>query len=104
MEDKSGTQYWNESANKSCSNTQEKRYSDVEEENETKIKESKTKTEKSKIQKEAMLDVSLRWNRNGKSNFCGGYRKKSKSSSQRYQKLAQDFKRKTSQTYNIEAL
>ena len=51
-----------------------------------------------------MLDVSLRWNRDRESSLCGGYRKRSKSSSQRLQKLGQDFKKEALQTYNIEAL
>ena len=63
-------------------------YSDVEEEDETKTKASETKTEESKTQKEATIDVSLRWNRDGEYSLCGGYEKRSKSSFQRHQKLA----------------
>ena len=101
---KSGTWYWNKSANKSCFNTKEEGYSNVKEEDETKTRESKTKTEESKKQNKATPDGSLRWNRDGESSFCERYRKGSKSSSQRLQKLAQDFKKKASQTYNIQAL
>ena len=96
-EGKSGTWYWNKSANESCSDTEEERYSDIDEKNETRTEESKT-------QEEATPEVTLRWNRNGKSSLCGGYGKGSKSASQRQQKLARDFKREALQTYNIEAL
>ena len=51
-----------------------------------------------------MPDVSLRWNKDREKSFCGGYGKRSKSSSQSHQKLARDFKKEASQTYNIEAL
>ena len=47
-EGKSGTWYWNKSANKSCFDTEEEGYSDIEEEDETKTEESETKTEESK--------------------------------------------------------
>lgn len=56
---------------------EEKRYSDID-----KIDESKT--EKFKIQKEAMLKVSLmdiKWNKDRKNSFCERYEKESKSSS-----------------------
>ena len=59
-EGESGTWYWNESANKSCSDTKEEGYSDIEEEDETKTGESETKIEESKIQEKATPDVSLR--------------------------------------------
>ena len=103
-EGESGTWYWNESANESCSDTEEEGYSDVEEEDETKTGESETKTKESKIQEEITPNVSLRWNRDGESSLRGGYGKGSKSSSQRLRKLARDFKKEASQTYNIEAL
>ncbi len=103
-EGQSGTWYWNESANESCSDTEEEGNSDVEEEDETKTGESETKTEESKTQEEATPDVSLRWNRDRESSLCEGYEKRSKSSSQRLRKLARDFKKEVSQTYNIEAL
>ena len=48
-EAKSGTWYWNKSANKSFSNIEEEGYSNVEEEDETKTKESESKTKESKI-------------------------------------------------------
>ena len=57
---KSGTWYQNKSANESCFDTEEERYSDVKEEDETKTRKSETKTEEFKIQKEATPDVSLR--------------------------------------------
>ena len=79
-EGESGTWYWNESANESCSDTEEEGYSDVEED-ETKTGESETKIEESKTQEEATLDVSLRWNRDGESSLRGGYGKGLKSSS-----------------------
>ena len=85
-EGESETWYWNKSANKSCSDTEKEDYSDIEEEDETKTEEFKTKTEEFKIQKEATPDISLRWNRDGENSLYGGYRKGSKSSSQRLQK------------------
>ncbi len=104
MKGKSGTWYWNESVNKSYSDIEEERYSNVKEKDETKTREFETKIEKSKIQKEAMPDVSLRWNKDRKSSLCRKYGKRSKSFSQRLRKLARDFKKKVSQIYNIEAL
>lgn len=103
-EGESGTWYWNESANESYSDTEEEGYSDVEEDDEIKTGESETKIEESRTQEEATPNVSLRWNRDGESSLRGGYGKGSKSSSQRHRKLARDFKREASQTYNIEAL
>ena len=50
-----------------------------------------TKTDKSKRKEEITLDVSLRWNRDGKSCLCRGYEKRFKFSSQRHSKLARDF-------------
>ena len=95
-ESESGTWYWSESANESCSDMEKEGYSDIDEEDESRTEESKTQ--------EATPEVSLRWNRDGESCLRGGYGKGSKSSSQRQQKLARDFKREASQTYNIEAL
>ena len=88
MEGKSGTWYQNKNANKSCSDIEEEGYFDVEEEDDTKTRESETKAEESKIQEKATSDINLRWNRDKKSSFCGGYGKESKSSSQRLRKLA----------------
>ena len=51
-----------------------------------------------------MPDISLRWNRDRESSLHRGYGKGSKSSSQMLQKLARDFKKEASQTYNIKAL
>ena len=48
---KSGTWYGNKSIKKSCSDTEEEGYSDVEEKNETKTGESETKTKESKTKK-----------------------------------------------------
>ena len=99
-EGESGNWYWNESANKSGSDTEEEGYSDVDEEDES-------RTEKSKTQEKAMPEVSLmdiRWNRDGESSLRGGYGKESKSSSQRQQESARDLEKEASQTYNIEAL
>ena len=87
-EGKSGTWYWNESANESCSDTEEEGYSDVEEDDKIKTGDSETKIEQSRTQEEATPDVSLRWNRDGESSLRGGYGKGSKSSSHRHQKLA----------------
>ena len=70
-ESESGTWYWNESANESCFDTEEEGYSDIDEEDETRIEESK-------IQEEATPEVSLRWNRNGESSLHGGVRKEIK--------------------------
>ena len=97
-EGESGTWYWNESANESCSDTEEEGYSDVEEDDKIKTRESETKIEESRTQEEATPGVSLKWNRDGESSLCGGYRKGSKSSSQRNRKLAREFKREASQT------
>ena len=51
-----------------------------------------------------MPDVSLRWKSDKESSLCKGYRKGSKSSFQKHQKLVQDFKREVLQRYNIKAL
>lgn len=60
---------------------------------------------KFKIQEKATSNVSIRWNRDRENSFCRKYRKRSKSLFQwRHQKLAQDFKKKVSSIYNIEAL
>lgn len=74
---------------------QKKKYFNIEEKDETKTGKSKTKIKEFKIQKKAILDVSLRWNRDRESSFCKEYGKGSKYSIQKHQKLAQDFKRKT---------
>ena len=95
-EGESGTWYWNESANESCSDTEEEGYSDVEEDDEIKTGEFETKIEESRTQEEATQDVSLRWNRDEESSLHGRYGKESKSFSQRHRKLAQEFKREAS--------
>ena len=77
-EGESGTWYWNESANESDSDKEEEGYSDVDDDDESRTEESRT-------QEEARLEVNLmdiRWNRNG----------------------ARDSEREASQIYNIEAL
>ena len=48
MKSKSETWYWNESVNRSCSNIEDKGYSDVEKDNKIKIKGPETQIEESK--------------------------------------------------------
>ena len=100
-EGESGTQYWNESANESGSDTEEEGYSDVDEDDESRTKESK-------IQEEATPEVSLmdiRWKEQGwRKQSSWGYGKGSKISLQKQRKSARDFEREGSQTYNIEVL
>ena len=99
-EGESGIWYSNESANESGSDMEVEGHSDVDEEVESRTKESRT-------QEEAKLQVFLndiRWNRDGESSLRGAYGKGSKSSSQRQRKSTRDFEREASQTYNIGAL
>ena len=83
-DNESGTWFWNESANKTDSDTEEERNGNHE--NDLKRDESKTKEAASS----ETHKVEIKWNREREEKLCRGYRKGSRRTQMRKQKSARE--------------
>lgn len=89
--------FWNENANETDSDFEEEGPNNVDNLDLKPGIEEKMETE----QLACTPEVKLKWNREGKKNLCGGYRKESRSSLKRQQKKTQELEIEASKSYNI---